>query len=71
MTKKRGFWLWNREDALKLYEAGGGAAERFEAAYAVFLGRSKTFKEQVEAGTYSRVGGGHHYLFAARAPASS
>jgi len=67
--EKRGFWLWDRDDAYKLYVAGGGSAERFASAYAVFLGRSATFRAQVEAGTYSRVGGGHHYLFAARAPA--
>lgn len=66
--EKRGFWLWDRADALALYTAGRGAAARFDAAYEVFLGRSKTFEEQVEAGTYSRVGGGHHYLLAARGP---
>tara|TARA_R110002096_G_scaffold42143_2_gene113486 strand:- start:583 stop:1491 length:909 start_codon:yes stop_codon:yes gene_type:complete len=66
--EKRGFWLWDRADALALYTAGGGAVDRFEVAYEIFLGRSKAFEEQVEAGTYSRVGGGHHYLFAARGP---
>ncbi len=66
--EERGFWLWNREDAHRLYLAGGGSEERFGRAYAVFLGRTKMFKEQVEAGTYSRVGGGHHYLFAGRTP---
>lgn len=64
---ERGFWLWDRDDAYQLYTAGGGAADRFEAAYAAFLRRSATFRAQVEASTYARTGGGHHYLITARA----
>ncbi len=64
----RKFWLWNRDDACALFEAGGGAPERFAAAYEVFQLRDARFREQVEAGTYSRIGGGHHYLIAGRLP---
>ncbi len=64
--QKRGFWLWDRADAFSLFSAGGGIETRFERAYEVFLKRTDVFREQVEAGTYSRSGGGHHYLFAAR-----
>ena len=62
---KSGFWLWNKDDARSLYEAGGGEMTRFERGYSCFLRKSTIFEEQVQAETYARTGGGHHYLIVA------
>jgi len=65
------FWLWDKADALTLFLAGGGLERRFTPAYDIFLSRDGVFRDQVEAGTYSRIGGGHHYLISGRAPSAS
>ena len=65
------YWLWNRDDAAALYAAGGGDKARFDEVYQSFLEKSSLFGGQVEAGTYFRTGGGHHYLITAITPTSS
>ncbi len=59
---KSGFWLWNKEDAKALYEAGQGESAQFELCYQTFLRQGKVFEEQVQSATYARTGGGFHYL---------
>jgi ubiquinone/menaquinone biosynthesis C-methylase UbiE len=59
------FWLWNKEDAQHLFEAGGGTKSDFEGVYATFLHRSALFQEQVEKGIYACSGGAFHYLITA------
>lgn len=64
--RERRFWLWDRQDAQKLCEAGGGDPGRFARAYAVFERRSEIFRAQVEASTYARGGSHSHYLIVGR-----
>ncbi len=57
-----GFWLWNREDARLLFEAGDGDRAKFEAVYGSFLRRTEIFKRQVEERTYASVGASFHFV---------
>ena len=57
-----GFWLWNREDARLLFEAGDGDQTKFEAVYNSFLRRTEIFKRQVEERTYASVGASFHFV---------
>lgn len=63
--RSRGFWLWNEEDATRMFRAGGGDLSRFPQLYAAFLSMSDLFEAQVRAGTYSRLGHAAHFLFLA------
>ncbi len=62
---KKGFWLWDRADARKLYEAGGGKAADFGAHYAAFERRSALFEEQVDSSTYASNNASLHYIICA------
>ena len=61
-------WLWQREEAERLYLAGGGTPAQFDQDYGVFMADSQAFVDAVNDGTYSTVGGSQHYLISARKP---
>lgn len=61
----RGFWLWDAQDAERLYIAGDGDPVRFSKSYETFLSHSAISTEQVRASGYARTGGGHHYIITA------
>ncbi len=65
---KRGFWLWDEQDARVLFEAGGADAARFDALYKTFVLRGQLLEAQVKAETYTRTGGASHYLLTAVLP---
>lgn len=58
-------WLWDKEDAQRLYLAGGGSDVDFKRDYTVFMKEAETTIEQAESGRYWSGGGGMHYLVCA------
>ncbi len=62
---KQKFWLWDKEDAAALYQAGGGEAADFEEHYAAFEAQSAIFAEQVANETYASNNASLHYIISA------
>lgn len=64
----KGFWLWDEDDARRLYEAGGGAPDDFASHYASFERRTEIFAEQVAGETYASNNASLHYVVCATLP---
>lgn len=62
------FWLWDKEDAKALFEAGGGDPNTFADCYQAFERRTELFAEQVEAQTYASNNASLHYVVCATRP---
>jgi SAM-dependent methyltransferase len=63
----RGDWLWGREEQRRYYEAGGGAAEAFDALYERGLAMSRRIVDAYAAGAEFSLGAGCFILAWARA----
>ncbi len=67
---ERGFWLWNRDDARLLFEAGTSEGSKFDAVYESFMRYTEIFKQQLDAGTLVRIGASFHFLITGTRPAA-
>jgi SAM-dependent methyltransferase len=62
----RDFWIWSREDTLRYFLAGGGAAAQFDALWRSVNGGGERFDKAVAERTYSHGGAALNYLIAGR-----
>ena len=62
----RDFWIWNRDDTLRYFLAGGGVDAQFDALWASVTGGVERFENAVSDRTYSHSGAALHYLVAGR-----
>jgi SAM-dependent methyltransferase len=50
---QRHFWIWNREDTLRYFLAGGGALDAFDARWRLALARDQEILCRIQKGTLS------------------
>ena len=62
----RDFWIWNREDTLRYFLAGGGVEARFDALWTSATNGGERFEKAVADRTYSYPGAALNYLVAGR-----
>jgi SAM-dependent methyltransferase len=65
---ERNRWVWDREDVLRYFVAGGGSAEEFDAAWERRLAELQRRAASLREGSFHTAGGAIHYLIAARKP---
>lgn len=59
-------WLWDYDEAKRLYIAGGGSEIQFQEDYELFITDAEAFVDAVRRGIYSSTGGNLHFLISAR-----
>jgi SAM-dependent methyltransferase len=48
---QRDFWIWNREDALRYFLAGGGIQDAFDARWSMALAKVQEVLSEIQKGT--------------------
>jgi len=61
-------WIWDRAETRRYFLAGGGAAEAFDASWALAMAATHAIARAIEQRTYHAAGGGPHYLIVATKP---
>ncbi len=64
----RGFWNWSEEETRRLFLAGGGAAQEFDALFARALASRAAIVRGLDDGTYHGIVGGPFYFISGRKP---
>jgi SAM-dependent methyltransferase len=62
----RDFWIWNRDDTLRYFLAGGGVAAQFDVLWTSVNGGGERFEKAVADRTYSHSAVALNYLVAGR-----
>jgi SAM-dependent methyltransferase len=68
VAAERGAFGWTREEAWRYYEAGGGDATEFDAAWARRVAENRAEVDAIAAGAYNAAGGQILYLVSGRRP---
>ena len=62
----RDFWIWSRDDTLRYFIAGGGAADQFDALWTSVTSGAERVEKAIADCTYSHPGAALNYLVAGR-----